>query len=81
MNNFGCLARDLNLAVFSMVIFLSTFKRRLLTRLILTSEEAFNLAKVAIGFIQAMIFAIQEQIFNVYICSVESMLSLTLDPE
>ena len=52
MNDFGCLARDLNLAVFSMVIFLSTFKRRLLTRLILTSEEAFNLAKVAIGFIQ-----------------------------
>ena len=47
MNDFGCLARDLNLAVFTMVIFLSTLKRRLLTRFI-TSEEAFNLAKVAI---------------------------------
>ena len=46
MNDFGCLARDLNVAVFSMVIFLSTFKRRLLSRFI--SEEAFNLAKVAI---------------------------------
>ena len=47
VNDFGCQARDLNLAVFSMVIFLSTFKRRLLSRFI-TSEAAFNLAKVAI---------------------------------
>ena len=47
VNDFGCLARDLNLAVFSMVIFLFTFKRRLLSRFI-TLEEAFNLAKVAI---------------------------------
>ena len=28
VNKFGCLARDLNLTVFSMVIFHSTFKRR-----------------------------------------------------
>ena len=28
VNNFGCLARDLNLTVFSIVIFLSTLKRR-----------------------------------------------------
>ena len=27
VNNFGCQARDLKLTVFSMVIFLSTFKR------------------------------------------------------
>ena len=47
VNDFGCLARDLNLAVFSMVIFLSTFKRTLLSAFI-TSEEASNLAKVAI---------------------------------
>ena len=45
--DFGCLECDLNLAVFSMVIFLSTSKRPLLARFI-TSEEAFNLAKVAI---------------------------------
>ena len=47
MNDFGCLVRDLNLAVFSLVIFLSTFKRRLLSHFI-TAEEAFNLAKVGI---------------------------------
>ena len=28
VNNFGCLASDLNLTVFSMAIFLSMFKRR-----------------------------------------------------
>ena len=46
MNDFGRLARDLNLALFSMVIFLSAPKRRLLSRF-KTSEEVFNLAKVA----------------------------------
>ena len=46
MNDFDCLARNLNLPVFSMVIFLSTFKRRLLSRFI--SEEVYNLAKFAI---------------------------------
>ena len=39
VNNFGCLARDLNVIVFSMVIFLPTF---------ITSEEAFNLVEIAI---------------------------------
>ena len=46
MNDFGYLAHDLNLPVFSMVIFLSTFKQWLLSHFI--SEEAFNLAKVGI---------------------------------
>ena len=46
VSDFSCLACDLNLAVFSMVIFLSTFKPRRLSRLI-TSGEGFNLAKVA----------------------------------
>ena len=46
VNEFGYLARNLNLPVFGKGIFLSTFKRRLLSRFI--SEEAFNLAKVAV---------------------------------
>ena len=78
VNDFGCLAHDLNLALFNMVIFLSTFKRRLLSHFI-TSEEAFNLAKVANFWPYqsehkyrntssiVMIVAMFKQIFSVYI--------------
>ena len=48
VNDFGCLARDLNLPVFSTVIFLSTFKRRLLSAFYDIERSPFNLAKVAI---------------------------------
>ena len=85
MNDFVYQARDLNLVVFSMVIFVSPFTRRNLSRFI-TWEEASNLPKVAIlallserkhrnTSIVAMIVAIHKQIFSVYICSVEWILS------
>ena len=77
VNDFGCLACDLNLPVFSMVIFLSTFKRRLLSCFI--SEKASNLAKVAILALYCR-YALANFQWK-YICSVESILSLTLDPE
>ena len=92
MNDFGCLARERNLAGVFNVAVPFTSKRRLMSYFII-SEGAFNFARVAISALSnanieihealwySVVVAMRMQIFTLYVYSSVLILSLTLDPE